>query len=220
MFLFSLLGLYWGWQLFRSWTVGASLCFYSQVGSKISFKCRKNYHILGSTTRTCLENLTWSGTQPECIGENWLSHMWCFLISNWFIKFIHHEFEEDLIVLGSLISLVAISQPIHADSLRPPVMWTCDPWTCQLWGTHWSTPARMGSTWLEDLSTESAKVTVDGQGNPHSVKVCGSSMSWSLSLNSKSIQIVTRILVVSESTVSLSLPHRKELCFSQTHYQD
>uniref|UniRef100_A0A8C4GQX0 CUB and sushi domain-containing protein 1 n=1 Tax=Dicentrarchus labrax TaxID=13489 RepID=A0A8C4GQX0_DICLA len=30
-----------------------------QVGSKISFKCRKNYHILGSTTRTCLENLTW-----------------------------------------------------------------------------------------------------------------------------------------------------------------
>ncbi|XP_047218456.1 CUB and sushi domain-containing protein 1-like [Girardinichthys multiradiatus] len=38
-----------------------------QVGSKISFKCRKNYHILGSTTRTCLENLTWSGTQPECI---------------------------------------------------------------------------------------------------------------------------------------------------------
>lgn len=43
--------------------------FISQVGSKISFKCRKNYHIVGSTTRTCLENLTWSGTQPECIGE-------------------------------------------------------------------------------------------------------------------------------------------------------
>ncbi|KAG7257649.1 hypothetical protein CRUP_024968, partial [Coryphaenoides rupestris] len=37
------------------------------VGNKISFKCRKNYHILGSTTRTCQENLTWSGTQPECI---------------------------------------------------------------------------------------------------------------------------------------------------------
>ncbi|XP_048865206.1 CUB and sushi domain-containing protein 1-like isoform X4 [Brienomyrus brachyistius] len=38
-----------------------------EVGSKIFFKCRKNYHILGSTTRTCLEDLTWSGTQPECI---------------------------------------------------------------------------------------------------------------------------------------------------------
>uniref|UniRef100_A0A8C6KQM8 CUB and Sushi multiple domains 1 n=1 Tax=Nothobranchius furzeri TaxID=105023 RepID=A0A8C6KQM8_NOTFU len=37
---------------------------------KISFKCRKNYHILGSTTRTCLENLTWSGTQPECIAHS------------------------------------------------------------------------------------------------------------------------------------------------------
>ncbi|KAM7423965.1 hypothetical protein PAMA_000362 [Pampus argenteus] len=41
-----------------------------QVGSKASFKCRKNYHILGSTTRTCLENLTWSGTQPECIAHS------------------------------------------------------------------------------------------------------------------------------------------------------
>uniref|UniRef100_A0AAV2LT87 CUB and Sushi multiple domains 1 n=1 Tax=Knipowitschia caucasica TaxID=637954 RepID=A0AAV2LT87_KNICA len=41
-----------------------------QVGSKISFKCRKNYHILGSTTRTCMENLTWSGTQPECIAHS------------------------------------------------------------------------------------------------------------------------------------------------------
>ncbi|TMS13050.1 CUB and sushi domain-containing protein 1 [Larimichthys crocea] len=41
-----------------------------QVGSKLSFKCRKNYHILGSTTRTCLENLTWSGTQPECIAHS------------------------------------------------------------------------------------------------------------------------------------------------------
>ncbi|XP_036402136.1 CUB and sushi domain-containing protein 1-like [Megalops cyprinoides] len=40
-----------------------------EVGSKIFFKCRKNYHILGSTTRTCLENLTWSGIQPECISH-------------------------------------------------------------------------------------------------------------------------------------------------------
>ncbi|XP_046885306.1 CUB and sushi domain-containing protein 1-like [Hypomesus transpacificus] len=40
-----------------------------EVRSKISFRCRKNYHILGSTTRTCLENLTWSGTQPECIAH-------------------------------------------------------------------------------------------------------------------------------------------------------
>uniref|UniRef100_A0A8D3BTG4 CUB and sushi domain-containing protein 1-like n=1 Tax=Scophthalmus maximus TaxID=52904 RepID=A0A8D3BTG4_SCOMX len=44
--------------------------FGAVVGSKISFKCRKNYHILGSTTRTCLENLTWSGTQPECIAHS------------------------------------------------------------------------------------------------------------------------------------------------------
>ncbi|XP_027021418.2 CUB and sushi domain-containing protein 1 isoform X3 [Tachysurus fulvidraco] len=39
------------------------------VGSKVFFRCRKNYHILGSTTRTCLENLTWSGMQPECVAH-------------------------------------------------------------------------------------------------------------------------------------------------------
>ncbi|XP_025023614.1 CUB and sushi domain-containing protein 1-like, partial [Python bivittatus] len=38
-----------------------------EVGSRIFFRCRKGYHIQGSTTRTCLSNLTWSGIQPECI---------------------------------------------------------------------------------------------------------------------------------------------------------
>ncbi|XP_075058584.1 CUB and sushi domain-containing protein 1 [Mixophyes fleayi] len=38
-----------------------------EIGSSIFFRCRKGYHIQGSTTRNCLANLTWSGTQPECI---------------------------------------------------------------------------------------------------------------------------------------------------------
>uniref|UniRef100_A0A8D0BPV5 CUB and Sushi multiple domains 1 n=1 Tax=Salvator merianae TaxID=96440 RepID=A0A8D0BPV5_SALMN len=38
-----------------------------EVGSRVFFKCRKGYHVQGSTTRTCLANLTWSGSQPECI---------------------------------------------------------------------------------------------------------------------------------------------------------
>ncbi|KAF5922478.1 hypothetical protein HPG69_009524, partial [Diceros bicornis minor] len=37
------------------------------VGSMVFFRCRKGYHIQGSTTRTCLANLTWSGIQTECI---------------------------------------------------------------------------------------------------------------------------------------------------------
>lgn len=163
--------------------------FYLQVGSKISFKCRKNYHILGSTTRTCLENLTWSGTQPECIGENQQSHMWCFLIYSSVIVwclFIMNFKNEDVICLVFLVcfvSLVVISQPIHADSLRPPAMWTCDQWTCQVWDTRWSTPARMGSIWPEDPNTGSAEVTDDGQENLLSVKVCGNSMSCSVNIN-------------------------------------
>ncbi|XP_034777574.2 CUB and sushi domain-containing protein 1-like [Acipenser ruthenus] len=40
-----------------------------EVGSRVFFKCRKSYHILGSTTRICLANLTWSGVQPECISH-------------------------------------------------------------------------------------------------------------------------------------------------------
>uniref|UniRef100_A0A2K5L8N4 CUB and Sushi multiple domains 1 n=1 Tax=Cercocebus atys TaxID=9531 RepID=A0A2K5L8N4_CERAT len=38
-----------------------------EVGSTVFFRCRKGYHIQGSTTRTCLANLTWSGIQTECI---------------------------------------------------------------------------------------------------------------------------------------------------------
>ncbi|XP_010831715.1 PREDICTED: CUB and sushi domain-containing protein 1-like [Bison bison bison] len=38
-----------------------------EVGSMVFFWCRKGYHVQGSTTRTCLANLTWSGIQTECI---------------------------------------------------------------------------------------------------------------------------------------------------------
>ncbi|XP_019343511.2 CUB and sushi domain-containing protein 2 isoform X1 [Alligator mississippiensis] len=38
-----------------------------QVGSVIFFKCQKGYLLQGSTTRTCLPNLTWSGAQPDCV---------------------------------------------------------------------------------------------------------------------------------------------------------
>ncbi|CAI9604642.1 unnamed protein product [Staurois parvus] len=41
-----------------------------QVGSTVLFKCQKGYLLQGSTTRTCLPNLTWSGIQPECISHN------------------------------------------------------------------------------------------------------------------------------------------------------
>ncbi|XP_043916396.1 CUB and sushi domain-containing protein 1-like [Protopterus annectens] len=38
-----------------------------EVGNAVSFKCRKGYHIQGSTSRVCLPNLSWSGIQPECL---------------------------------------------------------------------------------------------------------------------------------------------------------
>uniref|UniRef100_A0A672SF25 CUB and sushi domain-containing protein 3-like n=1 Tax=Sinocyclocheilus grahami TaxID=75366 RepID=A0A672SF25_SINGR len=38
-----------------------------QVGSTVKFHCQTGHLLLGSTTRTCQQDLTWSGTQPECI---------------------------------------------------------------------------------------------------------------------------------------------------------
>uniref|UniRef100_A0A7N4PW30 CUB and Sushi multiple domains 3 n=1 Tax=Sarcophilus harrisii TaxID=9305 RepID=A0A7N4PW30_SARHA len=38
-----------------------------QVGNVIQFYCKKGHLLQGSTTRTCLPDLTWSGIQPECL---------------------------------------------------------------------------------------------------------------------------------------------------------
>lgn len=151
-----------------------SLCFYiMQVGSKISFKCRKNYHILGSTTRTCLENLTWSGTQPECIGKTFIIIKHYLILSK--CVFIY-MFKCCILVLWRSVNTVfmflfPVTQPIHADSRRPPVMLMFDPWSCPPWDTRWSTPVRMVSIWPGDQSTEPAKVMGDGRVNLRSVKV-------------------------------------------------
>uniref|UniRef100_A0AAZ3Q759 CUB and Sushi multiple domains 2 n=1 Tax=Oncorhynchus tshawytscha TaxID=74940 RepID=A0AAZ3Q759_ONCTS len=41
-----------------------------QISSTVLFSCRKGYLLQGSTTRTCLPNLTWNGFQPECIAHH------------------------------------------------------------------------------------------------------------------------------------------------------
>ncbi|XP_053524675.1 histone-lysine N-methyltransferase PRDM9-like [Artibeus jamaicensis] len=52
----------------RGHTLGRSPMFAgSAVGSTVFFRCRKGYHVQGSTMCTCLANLTCSGTQTECI---------------------------------------------------------------------------------------------------------------------------------------------------------
>ncbi|KAB5530866.1 hypothetical protein PHYPO_G00134270 [Pangasianodon hypophthalmus] len=41
-----------------------------QIGSTVFYSCRKGYLLLGSISRTCLPNLTWSGMPPECIAHH------------------------------------------------------------------------------------------------------------------------------------------------------
>lgn len=57
-----------------SWPPSELACLPVQVGSAVYFRCRKGYHVQGSTTRTCLANLTWSGIQTECIRKCDLPH--------------------------------------------------------------------------------------------------------------------------------------------------
>ncbi|KAG1971132.1 CUB and sushi domain-containing protein [Pimephales promelas] len=38
-----------------------------KVGSMVAFQCQPGHLLQGSTTRLCQTDLTWSGTQPECI---------------------------------------------------------------------------------------------------------------------------------------------------------
>ncbi|XP_055074905.1 CUB and sushi domain-containing protein 2 [Misgurnus anguillicaudatus] len=41
-----------------------------QISSSVHYSCRKGHLLLGSISRTCLPNLTWSGMQPECIAHH------------------------------------------------------------------------------------------------------------------------------------------------------
>lgn len=43
------------------------LSTFQQIGNVVQFQCKKGHLLHGSTTRTCLPDLTWSGIQPECI---------------------------------------------------------------------------------------------------------------------------------------------------------
>ncbi|KAJ8333317.1 hypothetical protein SKAU_G00422130 [Synaphobranchus kaupii] len=41
-----------------------------QIGSTLFFSCKKGYLLQGSVSRSCLPNLTWSATQPECVAHH------------------------------------------------------------------------------------------------------------------------------------------------------
>uniref|UniRef100_A0AAY4DQP8 CUB and Sushi multiple domains 2 n=1 Tax=Denticeps clupeoides TaxID=299321 RepID=A0AAY4DQP8_9TELE len=47
-----------------------TLGYQVKIGSTVLYTCRKGYLLLGSISRTCLPNLTWSGIQPECIAHH------------------------------------------------------------------------------------------------------------------------------------------------------
>lgn len=72
-----------------------------QVGSVVSFQCQPGHLIQGSSSRTCQPDLTWSGTQPECIRRK---HKSCQLVK---LSPIH-------VLSARLLT------PVHKSFLHPP----------------------------------------------------------------------------------------------------
>lgn len=62
------------------------VAFMLQVGGTVSFQCQPGHLLQGSTTRLCQADLTWSGTQPECIRKfPWLT----IVLVNMFLNYIN-----------------------------------------------------------------------------------------------------------------------------------
>lgn len=65
-------------MLERTRSQSLNKCLAPQVGSVVSFQCQPGHLIQGSSSRTCQPDLTWSGTQPECIRRK---HTLCQLLT-------------------------------------------------------------------------------------------------------------------------------------------
>ena len=51
----------------------------TSYGSSVSFSCNSGYGLVGAAQRLCEQSGIWSGQQPRCVRECWLSCLWLFL---------------------------------------------------------------------------------------------------------------------------------------------
>uniref|UniRef100_A0A673MU52 CUB and sushi domain-containing protein 3-like n=1 Tax=Sinocyclocheilus rhinocerous TaxID=307959 RepID=A0A673MU52_9TELE len=116
-------------------SLNSSLGF--KVGSTVKFHCQTGHLLLGSTTRTCQQDLTWSGTQPECIRERKKHYYGTFV----FFFFFFSSFGYTL--LYSCQPGFLLTGGSEHRACRPDGSWTGKVPVCR--GTRSNTPSILGA---------------------------------------------------------------------------
>lgn len=120
----------------------------------VSFQCQPGHLIQGSSSRTCQPDLTWSGTQPECIRK-----------------------EARRRVKPSCQRRVRLKTPLSshqrtpASSRRARSTWTWRGWICWDTATPWCTAVSTATSWRGVRNTECARVMARGRERCQSAEV-------------------------------------------------
>lgn len=81
-------------------------------GSEVTYSCNVGFNLVGSATRTCLSDGTWSGTEPTCEGINYKNSLdpRHHQFSGGYILQISHKLCMSMLVKSfSLLSLISCS---------------------------------------------------------------------------------------------------------------
>lgn len=129
----------------------------------MSFQCQSGHLLQGSSSRTCQPDLTWTGTQPECIRKK---HICCF--------FYFPPFNLQRLLLKRIQIIVLNLQLMHVSSQRARSMWMWSGWIYPDLASLWSITVKRGTSWRGALSIGSARATALGLERCQSVEVCDS----------------------------------------------
>lgn len=85
----------------------------------VSFQCQPGHLIQGSSSRTCQSDLTWSGTQPECIRKKHMSshlvHSFLFTFCFVFVHLSVHRSQTQTLLHLLAHACKQPESPLHVD---------------------------------------------------------------------------------------------------------
>lgn len=138
----------------------------------MSFQCQSGHLLQGSSSRTCQPDLTWTGTQPECIRKE--THTLALYLST--LSLYRPSLKRKK-------NHVLYLQPMLVSSRRARSMWKWWGWIFLDLATPWCTAVSAGTSWRAALSTESARAMALGQERCQYVEVCDSLLCVSVALS-------------------------------------
>lgn len=131
----------------------------------VSFQCQPGHLIQGSSSRTCQPDLTWSGTQPECIRKEAPA------------KGPPGASSCPVRHFSAPVTHLSSPQLTPASSPRARSTWTWRGWTCPGTATPWCTAASTATSWRGVRNTGCARATARGLGRCRCAEVRGTSAS-------------------------------------------